>query len=273
MEKSVRKRIIIAAAYLAVFALVVFGIYSLLKPEETCVDGVKNQNEEDIDCGGVCKKCEKMEALDLKIINYGFLESGAPGEYDFWAMLENPNGTLGTGKFRYEAIFKDAEGRVISQKTGESFILPGEKKYIVENNILSPDRPVSAEIKLKEAEWVEFIDFFEEPNLKVINKKYEQITSGVGFSQAVGLLKNESPYDFDLITIRVVLRDASGKVLAVNSTEMRTVRSGDERGFEVDWPGSFPGDVSAVDVQPEVNIFSSEAFLKSNFRTRAFQRY
>jgi len=128
-------------------------------------------------------------------------------------------------------------------------------------------------MKLKEAEWVEFIDFFEEPNLKIVNKKYEQITSGVGFSQAVGLLKNESPYDFDLITLRVVLRDSSGKVLAVNSTEMRTVRSGDERGFEVEWPGSFSGDVSAVDVQPEVNIFSSEVFLKNNFRTRAFQKY
>ncbi|MCX6746991.1 MAG: hypothetical protein NTU63_02550 [Candidatus Pacearchaeota archaeon] len=27
--------------------------------EETCGDGIKNQNEEDIDCGGVCEKCKK----------------------------------------------------------------------------------------------------------------------------------------------------------------------------------------------------------------------
>ena len=37
---------------------------------ETCVDGVKNQNEVTIDCGGVCPVCElscvpTLNALDL----------------------------------------------------------------------------------------------------------------------------------------------------------------------------------------------------------------
>lgn len=30
--------------------------------KETCFDGIKNQNEEGIDCGGVCKPCEKQVA-------------------------------------------------------------------------------------------------------------------------------------------------------------------------------------------------------------------
>jgi len=74
MEKYARKRIIIIVVYLLLLALVVFGVYSFLKAEETCLDGVKNQNEEEIDCGGVCKKCDKVKALDLKVISYGFLE-------------------------------------------------------------------------------------------------------------------------------------------------------------------------------------------------------
>ena len=30
----------------------------VIKPKETCFDSIKNQNEEDIDCGGVCKPCK-----------------------------------------------------------------------------------------------------------------------------------------------------------------------------------------------------------------------
>ena len=33
-----------------------------VKPEETCFDGIKNQNEEGIDCGGVCKPCVELPA-------------------------------------------------------------------------------------------------------------------------------------------------------------------------------------------------------------------
>ena len=29
------------------------------QPEETCADGIKNQDEDDIDCGGACDACEE----------------------------------------------------------------------------------------------------------------------------------------------------------------------------------------------------------------------
>jgi hypothetical protein len=62
MEKNLRKRWIIGLLYLVFFSLVVFFFYSVFKTKETCFDGLKNQNEEDVDCGGVCfKKCKKIE--------------------------------------------------------------------------------------------------------------------------------------------------------------------------------------------------------------------
>jgi len=33
------------------------------RPVETCFDGVKNQNEEGVDCGGVCRPCEHRDKL------------------------------------------------------------------------------------------------------------------------------------------------------------------------------------------------------------------
>ncbi|MBI2656129.1 hypothetical protein HYX03_00130 [Candidatus Woesearchaeota archaeon] len=39
------------------------GIAKQFPLKETCIDGIKNQNEEGIDCGGVCKACE-IQALE-----------------------------------------------------------------------------------------------------------------------------------------------------------------------------------------------------------------
>lgn len=37
-------------------------IAPVIKPEKICFDGIKNQNEEGVDCGGVCKPCEELVA-------------------------------------------------------------------------------------------------------------------------------------------------------------------------------------------------------------------
>ena len=48
------------------------------KKQETCFDGIKNQNEDNADCGGVCNPCEKTElnCNDNDQCTYDFAESG-----------------------------------------------------------------------------------------------------------------------------------------------------------------------------------------------------
>lgn len=263
MEKIMAKRIKIILIYLFLLALISFAIYSAVKPKETCSDKIKNQNEEDVDCGGICVACKKIVAQDLVIQNKGFIDNGRQGQYDFWALVSNPNGSFGAKSFQYEIKLKDASGVVLVQKSGTEFILPGEKKYIVENNLNSTNLPASADFNISKTEWVEFNNYYEKPNLTVVNKNYSQISSGVGYAEAFGLLKNESPYDFNIIKIQVILKDSSGKITALNSTEMRTVKSGEERDFKTLWLNRFSGEVISVETQPEVNIFESEAFIRN----------
>ncbi len=263
MEKRLAKRSIIILIYLSLLALVAFVIYNALKSEESCFDKIKNQNEEGIDCGGVCSLCSKISAKDIIIEDKGILENGRSNEKDFWALISNPNNLYGAKSFQYEITIKDASNVIVSQRKGTNFILPGEEKYIIENNLSLSESGNNLEFSITKTEWVEFGGYFEKPNLKVVNKNYKLISSGIGFSEATGLLKNESPYDFNIIEIEVILKDSNGKIVAINSTEMRTVRSDEEREFKVFWPVSFSGDVFNVETQPDVNIFESEAILKT----------
>lgn len=265
-----KKRIIILFVYIIIFAAIAVLLYFWFVPKATCLDGIKNQNEEDVDCGGVCKKCEKIEVKDLVVNKAGAIESGIPGQFDFYAEVFNPNNSFGSKSFEYEFIFKNSSGEKISSAKGKDFILPGEAKYIIELNASSAADFSSLEVKTTNSQWIEFNEYYEKPQLKITNKNYSESNTADIFGSARGLLKNDSPYDFTLIKIKVILRDANGNILALNSTEVKTVKTGEEREFTVFWPKNFPGTVMRVDVWAEVNIFDSESFMRKYFKSQSF---
>lgn len=274
VEKIKRKKAIIISVYAVLFTLLIFRVYSWLSPEATCFDGVKNQNEQEVDCGGICPKaCEKIEVQALSVSRSGAVSSGIAGKYDFYAEVTNPNAIFGSKKFDYLIDFKDSSGQVIASRKGSSFILPGERKYVVENNIDSAHAAASFNFEISNPEWAEFNDYYEKPNIQIVNKNYNKISGGAGFSEAVGLLKNESTFDFEIIKIQVILKDNDGNIVALNSTQMKTVKSGEERDFKVFWPNSFSGTVGNMETQAEVNVFDSDTFLKRFYKTEKFQEY
>jgi hypothetical protein len=272
METTKRKRIIIIFVYLVIFISIGWFIYSITRPKETCLDKIKNQNEEDVDCGGVCTPCKHIEAQPLTIGETGVVNSGVADQYDFYSVIINPNNVFGGSKVSYEIHLKDSSGNILAKKEGMTFILPGEKKYIVENNIPSSVSPSSSEIIIKSTEWKHFSDYYKNPELEIVNRNYRTINSGVGFAEVTGLLRNKSPFDFNEIVIRVILKDSAGKVIALNSTSMKTVKTGEERDFRTFWPSRFPEaeSVQNVETQAEVNVFDSEAFVKRYFDIQKF---
>ncbi len=266
-----KKRKIIAAVYLIIFVILGFFIYLIIKPDPTCLDDKKNQGEENIDCGGPCVPCKKIiQAQPLVVSEKAFVQ-GSPGEYDVAAKIFNPNNLFGSSEFSYKFILRDSEGNKISEKSGRSFILPAETKYAIEIGIETEIIPQAVSVEISDVEWQEF-STFEKPKLNIYNKRYGLITGGVGYSEAYGLLKNESAFDFNFIKIKVALRDLNGKIVALNTTDMRTINANEQRDFRLLWPMSFPGDVSQVDMEAEADVYNSENFIKKYLPERDFQK-
>lgn len=275
MEKTAKKRIIILLIYLAIFLGLGLAVYARFKPKATCFDGVQDQNETGVDCGGVCaKKCSvQVQVRPLQIQKTGAVPSGIAGKYDFYALVSNPNAVYGSKKFDYVVNLLDASGKVLATRGGSDFILPGQTKYLVEPDIPVSGTPTTVNIKITDSDWVQLNSYYEEPDIEIVNKTYNQVSGGVNFSQAYGLLKNNSPFDFNLIKIEIILKDANGNVLALNSTQMKTVKSGEQRDFTVAWPNSFPGTVASMEAQAEVNVFESSTFLNQYYQAEKFQQY
>lgn len=255
------KRFVIIIIYIALFALLAWFLFLIFQPAPTCFDGKKNQNELDVDCGGVCGECKrKLNPKDLIVAETAFVLGGV-NKYDVVAKISNPNISLGSSRFDYKFSLKDALGNVLATKSGQDFILPKETKYVIEANLETAQVPASVSFVAENYQWNEFFGF-EEPQLVIYQPKFNSQSGNFGSSEATGLLVNESPFDFNVIKINVVLRGENGKVVGLNVTQMQGVNANDQRDFKVIWPLGVSSNNPLVEAEPEANVFDSQNFIK-----------
>ena len=269
-QRNIRQ-LIAAILYGALGILFVWGVYAWFNTNATCTDGIRNQNEQGIDCGGVCSlQCVRaIETNPLEIRESALLYS-SKDHFDVLIALHNPNDEAGASSFHYKMELKNDAGVTVATREGNNFILPQETKYLPEINVLAPGAKTVA-VTFSDYQWKRFSGYQEKPALSVSRKSYEVISSGVGFGRAFGVVSNDSLFDFQSIRVKVVLRDISGKPLGVNMTEMRTMTVGTVRDFGLIWPMAFPGTVDHIEVEVEADVFHLENFMKQYLPTQDFQ--
>jgi len=270
-NKRTLKRLIIIVSYLFIIALLVFLYYFFKASGETCSDGIKNQNEEAVDCGGDCSPCQNIKVEPLQALEAGVTESGREGMVDIFARIENPNVQIGAKEVSYDFVAVDDQGEELGVFSCTTFLLPQETKFVFQANAKLEKNKINKIVwRVKNINWVKFNTAFQNPQLKIVNKKLDVDDSE---SFASGLLRNESPYDLSLIKIKVILLDAKNKIRYINFTDMRTVKSQEERGFKVFWPGTLPNDIVKVEVEAEVNVFDPQSFFREYYETQKFQEF
>lgn len=276
MDREIKRKKIIAV-YVTLFALITFFLYWTLKADPTCFDKKKNQGEEGIDCGGLCDLCRtEIKAQDLIIQESDFIYGG-PGKYDVLVKVRNPNDKSGGRRFAYKFSLKNAVGDVLAEKEGSSFILQAETKNIIETNLETQEAPHSVAVEIVRTEWIDFWDYarpeYESPRLNIYKKRYQVVSSGIGFGQVDGLLRNESPFDYHIAYVSVVLRDFTGDPIAVNKLEIRDIGAKEERDFLLVWPNSFPGVVAEIETEAKTNIYDADNFIEKKLPGGRFQGY
>jgi hypothetical protein len=273
MEIRTRKQVTVGAIFsliLVIFLALLYFFFFYQAP--VCTDGIQNGREEGIDCGGTCTNAciEKVTGAPFVIEEVAIMPGGTD-KYDVLGRIYNPNDTEGASSFEYSLVLKDAIGKELTSKKGTSYILPQEHKTLIEVGLESAMVPATATLTIGNITWERFSGYQEKPNINIYQKRYNQVAGGVGFGEAFGLVSNESPFDFRSLTVKVILRDREGKPLAVNSTEMRTVTSGEERDFRLLWPEQFPGTVEAVDMEVDADYYHAENFMKQYLKGGRFQ--
>lgn len=275
MTKRLKKQLIVASIFLLFVVGAGFLVYYSFRPAPTCSDGVQNQGEEGIDCGGPCSSCELSELNEIEVLWTKAL-SVQDNFYDLAAQIKNPNQNYGSGHLPYQFEIYDSANNLIGRFSGQTFILPNQTKYLVRTRIES-ERPIKR-VGLffdKEINWQKLEDI--QPfQLSVEKKEYRLLSEQEpGFSQARALVVNRTNFDFDKIEIDVLLFDDSRNLLAVNTSEIRTLLAGQERDFVSTWFNRIEGgQVVFVGIEAETNVFDPSNFLSTGREDlEKFQEY
>ena len=272
MNKRIIKQLIIALVFLIILACLASLIYYFKKPEPSCSDGIQNQKEEEIDCGGPCISCELVNIESLKVL-WATAISNKNGFYDLAAEIKNPNQNYGSGSVDYKFKLYDYNDNLVDEYSGTTFILPNQSKYLIKTKIESSNSIYKVDIDFIDIEWEKPFNYHP-PEFAIQQKEYYFLDNeSLGISQAKAILINKTNFDFEKIDIDVLLFDSLNNLIAVNNTEIRTLPVNQERDFIVTWFDEINGQVAFIEIEPETDIFDPDNYLSTTDEKEKFQEY
>jgi len=242
MNPYTKKQFIIGLIWVVIFAIIIGGVYLLIKPAPLVNNG--NQNEP--------KK-------DLIIISQFFIPT-LENNFDLVAKIENSNNEWAAESFVYVFNLYDSVNQLVDSRQGKSYILPQETKYIIEQKIPTQEAVAKIELKISNVSWGKIIQLGD-LELRVKNTEYQILEDGS--TLLAGTVENKSSYDLDTIEVAGVLLDGNNKIIAAGKTSMNTVLRNESRGFEIFWPYPIAQETKSFDVRAYTNIFLNDNFIKT----------
>ncbi|MDD5547854.1 MAG: hypothetical protein PHN74_03110 [Candidatus Pacebacteria bacterium] len=222
------KQFIYGFLFIFVIGAVGYGVKSLFSTSTvSCFDGIQNQGETGIDCGGSCVSCEIKNLSPFTVKGASFPSSNG-GPSSFVLEIKNPNKDYGAESFKYFAIFYNGKGAILKTIERESFIYAGETKLLVEANIdVGGEIITNSEVTFSDIKWKKKSEGWDMP---VLPMELKTEKSGDVFAVS-GFVKNDKGYEISKIVVNAILVDMKGKALGVGKTEMENIQPFEEKNF------------------------------------------
>lgn len=262
------KQTIIALIFFIVLAGLGTGSYWLLTSRSSCFDNIQNYGETGVDCGGLCAMCLEKRVQPFIIQDIDFVQTNS-NSWDFVAFIENPNKTVAATRFIAQWQILDDVGEVIKSFEQDNYILPGEEKILALVGARLNSAPIRVNLLFKEIDWLES-GKLELPAFLIKDAKFQK--RELGRSVIAGSLVNSTPFSFDAVNLVAVIYNQEEGIVGINSTELRTILTQEERFFEMSWfnPLSTP---DKIEVKASTNIFDKDNFIRGEGKLENFQRF
>jgi hypothetical protein len=256
MDWSTRKKMgcfgligLVIAIILAYFIYIFF-----IKTTPTCFDGVLNQDERGIDCGGVCALVCTADAKTIVPIWYRVFNT-AGDVHSVVAYVENQNTTAGVKEINYEFRVYDEENILAGEPiTGTTFIGPNDKTAIYASPIKTGNRvPKNVFFRFTSAPaWITTSERFNRPQLGTANTQLTDSTTAPKLSADI---VNNTLYDFKDIEVVAILYGADGNAVNASMTYIDELPEQKTQTVYFTWPKPFEVAITRIEVIPRLNPF------------------
>ncbi|MDD2657875.1 MAG: hypothetical protein PHD04_04450 [Candidatus Pacebacteria bacterium] len=218
----------------------------------SCTDGLQNQGEAGIDCGGSCAYLCAADEQPPTVLFAKALSNGA-GRASVIASVENKNASVAAKDVPYRVRLYGAGRSLIQEVTGTLDLPPGATIPVFIPSITSGKQVVVAtffDIDPSSPKWFQMSD---DPRiLPRVSSTKQGGTSSAPRIEAT--LVNSSTNMLSNVETIVLVRDEKGDVIAASRTIVSAIPAGGQSTATFTWNSAFPGIPASIEVVPVIPL-------------------
>jgi hypothetical protein len=236
---------IILATPLSIF------IYQKLQKPPSCYEGVKNQNERDVDCGGICQIACFANVKQDPDIQWSRAYYVAPGIYNLAAYIQNPNLDYISKPTKYSFRVYDEKNVLITIREGVVGI-PTSKVFTIFEPTIDTGQATPKIVTFDFSEPVVWIEYYgNKPELEVT----EQILSRIDTVPKLDAkIINKTLNTYKNVEVVAIVYDEQGNGVLASRTFIDSIGDKGEVNVVFTWPEAINFKPSKIEVIPNLAL-------------------
>jgi hypothetical protein len=253
MPWAARRRLIISilVGALVVAFLALISIATFYKTP-SCSDGVQNQGEAGIDCGGSCAYLCSTETLPPTVLFTKALISGT-GRTDIVASIENKNPHAVAKAVPYRVQIYGPDRLPIGVQTGSIDLPPGATVPVFLAGIATGKQPVASAFLEIDPAALKWVATGSDP--RVVPTVSGTVQSGSPEAPRIEVtLKNGSVSALSNVRVIVFVRDVRREIIAASQTIVPFIGAQSSATATFTWNSAFPAAAASIEAVPIIPL-------------------
>jgi len=244
-----RRATYLGGIFAVILIIVIIFAIKILSKSSTCFDGIKNQSEVGIDCGGPCTNLCRAEYSDLNVLWVRWAKVSSSGKYNVVAYIQNPNIGAGVLNLPYSFYIYDKTGVLLFEKSGSTYVPPSKNFAIFEDGVDIMDK-IPSRISFvfnKNTVWQKMGS--REIGISTISKVLSKEDTAPRLNVE---LNNKTLQDMDNVEVVAILYNDSDNAVAFSRTKIDSLKAETTQKVVFTWPEAFSSKVYKIEIVPKI---------------------
>jgi len=226
-------------------------VYKKMQKPSSCSDGVQNQNERGVDCGGICQIACFENVKQEPDIQWSRAYYVAPGVYNLTAYIQNPNIDYISKPTRY--VFKVYDEKNVLITTREGVVgIPTSKIFPIFEPTISTGNIIPKIVTFEFVEPVVWLEYFgNKPELEVVEQRLSRIDTSPKLDVKV---VNKTLNTYKNVEVIAIIYNEQGNGILSSRTFIDSIGDKGEANVVFTWPEPITFKPSKIEVIPNLAL-------------------
>lgn len=259
MSWAARRRffiLLIIGLVIAAFLSIV--LISTIYKTPTCSDGVQNQGEAGVDCGGPCSAlCTAQEIPPTTLFTKAITNSS--GRTDVVALVENKNAGAAAKNVRYAIALYDTHHALVQTVVGTLDLPPASTQVVYVPGAVVGKQIDTAFLSIASTSPAWYTLPFDPRIVPVVSNVKQEGT--LTAPRVTATITNKTVVPLSNVKLVALVRSSTGEVIGVSQTVVPSVPAQGDAGATFTWNEPFSGVATVLQVVPVIPLPAGQAGL------------